>query len=201
MRPSLFLLLLLLSLCGCHDFGENGLSTGPRPRDTSGRMVITDNLSVDYWMRLAPEDRQSVLRTMEEVYAEQGQSAVGGHIAVMDGNLPNGASAIIVQNLESPGQPALIVSESADGDEALMLGITTFAHWRESNARSVDPRVQWITLPQGLPEFSTGRPSEGSRAEWPNVRGTLADRLRVFATSVTPIHIPGLGRGVLFRFD
>src|SRR5688500_3721402 len=95
MRPSMFL--LLLSLCGCHDFGENGLSTGPRPRDTPGRVIITDNLAFDYWMRLSPEERQSALRTMQEVYAEQGQSAVGGHIAVMDGNLPNGASALIVQ--------------------------------------------------------------------------------------------------------
>jgi hypothetical protein len=193
--------LLVLSLVGCHDFGENGLSTGPRPDDTSGRMIITNNLAFDYWMRLSPEERKSTLRTMQEVYAEQGQSPAGAHIAVMDRDLPNGARAIIFQNLQSPNHPGFVVSGSAAGDEALILAITSFAVWSESNVRSADSRVQWITLPQGLLEFATGQPGEGSPAEWPNVRGTLADRLRMFATSVTPVHIPGLGRGVLFRFD
>jgi hypothetical protein len=201
-----FLLLVFLALAGCHDLaGENGLSTGPRPRDTPGGLIVTNNPVFDYWMRLAPEDKQGALRTIDEVYAEvypdQRQSPAGAHIAVMDGDLPNGAGAIIVQNLQSPDQPAFVVSGSAAGDEALILGITAFAVWRESNVRSPDRRVQWVTLPNSLPAFSIGHPVKGRRAEWPNVSGTLAERLRIFATSVTPIDIPGIGRGVLFRFD
>lgn len=201
-----FLLLVFLPLAGCHDLaGENGLSTGPRPRDTPGRLIVTNNPTFDYWMRLGPEERQRALRTIDEVYAEeypdQRQSPAGAHIAVMDGDLPNGAGAIIIQNLESTNKPAFVLSGSAAGDEALILAITSFAVWRESNVRSADRRVQWLTLPHGLAAFATGLPIEGRRAEWPNVSGTLAERLRVFATSVTPIHIPGIGRGVLFRFD
>jgi hypothetical protein len=194
-------LLLFLALAGCSDLGSgNGLSTGPQP--VPSEPGDRESGAIARWAALSAEEKQAAVRIIDRIATEQRVTPLRGQLALVEGNLPGGALVVVVQNLQAPERPIFVLSEKTATDDAMILGITAFTRGIGPEGEALSGQVLSVTLPEAVRSDATVHASRrlGS-PQVPPGRRRLLDQLTLHATSVTTIDLPGIGRGVLFRFD
>jgi hypothetical protein len=201
--------LAFLVLAGCQDRQPSGrvplaptapdhqMSAEQRP----GRSDF-DFGAVRDWAAKTPEEKRRIRQEQAEAHARAGTTVRGPvAVAVVPDDLPEGELAIAIRDPTAEVARLVVLSEKALHGDALYVGAATLEidekdipdaggrrvlHvWADGRIRSEsDGSVRWIDpamLPQGA-------------------KSPLSGFLERGAGSVTPIHLPGIGRGRLLQF-
>jgi hypothetical protein len=141
------------------------------------------------------------VRAIERIAAEQGAVYLRGEVVLIDGDLPGGAQALVIQEATSPERPLLVFSEKNFSDEVFAAGVAAFS--QEPMDRSVSQRRVLRVLAQGQVVTGAGevRPALPRFARESTPTHSLTDHLMRTATSLTPVDLPGIGHGKRLRFN
>lgn len=201
----------LLVAAGCHD--QPRIAQGPTGSDLTSLPHLQHQLRPSEtevgasaratWDRLSPEQQAAGLRTVEQVYASRGEAYFRPQLAVVPGNLPGGAHALVIRDPSAPGQPLIVVSRATLHVHALFLA---HAALREDARRQPGTvgRRRLNVFPDGSVVAGTAGTPERFSVRVPPMdagRQDLLGQLTRSATSVTAAHIPEVGPATLLRFE
>lgn len=189
---------LLLSTAACHDgIHHGGSPTAPIPRAERTTSFPGDK----GWLALSPADKDEAVRTFRRVYAADSAHYLRARAAVLEGELPGGARALIVQDPAAPEHPLLLLSRSSATERVFSIAVRAFADPGTSAGRS---RIQITRSLEALFEgdrTSTPLSGAGARAGVEFERGAARDRIAAMAAAGELIEIPRLGRAKLLRIE
>lgn len=204
MRRPVLLAFAVLPLVACQDsLGEQGVPTAPRLERHRAEETNDSRPGLpasDLWARLSAEEKLAAVGVIESVYAAQGAVYLRGQIAIVPGDLPEGARVLVVRDPAAPERPLLVVSEKTMDDGAILSGMTAFSQEAEHTPNPALRRVLRVTSDHRIVD-EAGRsrkitgPAPRSGLRW------LTDRLSSSATSVTSIDLPGIGPATLLSFQ
>lgn len=206
MRRTFLLPLLLLPLSSCADrpAPPEALTGSPPAERTAAEVPTTPNADgSSLWDRLSPQEKAAARRTIDRVYAEAGDVPLHARLALVAGQLPDGATAILIRDPSSPSRPIIVLSEQAAGD-ALALGVAALTEDIQYLPSPRSHRVLRITPDRRVLADEAGRtrdtgirlPETGAASD-----RTLTGQLLGRATSVATVELPGIGRARLLSFD
>lgn len=201
-KPVLLTFAVLPLVAACQDsLGEHGVPTAPRLEQHRTANDSRPGLPApDLWARLSAEEKLAAAGVIESVYAAQGAVYLRGQIAIVPGDLPEGARVLVVRDPAAPERPLLVLSERTMEDGAILSGIMAFSQEAEHTPNPTVRRVLRVTADHRMVD-EAGRsrkiagPAPQNRQHW------LTDRLSSSAKSVTSIDLPGIGPATLLSFQ